>query len=74
MRTLELEWIEADDDGLDPHWLELSPEHRWRTLEELREYAFRWRDAALHTVTPRRMDRRNLHVDLLEFELLESVV
>jgi hypothetical protein len=68
VKTLEIEWIEEDDDGLDPHWLELTPEERFRQLEALRQSAFNFRDAALGTVTPRRMDRRNARLEMLEFE------
>ncbi len=66
MRKLEIEWIEEDDNGLDPHWLELPPEERFRQLEALRQSAFDFRDAVFGTVTPQRMDRRNARLELLE--------
>ena len=66
MKKLQIEWIEEDDDGLDPHWLEYTPEERFRQLEALRQSAFDFRDAALGTVTPRRMDRQNAKIEWLE--------
>jgi hypothetical protein len=66
MKKLQIEWIEEDDDGLDPHWLEYTPEERFRQLEALRQSAFNFRDAALGTVTPRRMDRQNAKIEWIE--------
>jgi hypothetical protein len=57
VRTLKLEWIEEDDDGLDPRWLELSYAERIRRAEELKERGLDLMDAMNGTCTPRRMDR-----------------
>jgi hypothetical protein len=29
MKKLQIEWIEEDDDGLDPHWLEYKLAERF---------------------------------------------
>ena len=57
MRKLELEWIEEDDDGLDPHWLDLPIAERIRIIEELKERGLDFMDALTGTRTPRRVDR-----------------
>lgn len=57
MKTLELEWIEEDDDGLDPNWLTLSFAERVKRIGELRENGLLLLDAFRGTLTPRRMDR-----------------
>lgn len=31
-KTLSLEWIEPDDDGLDLAWLELSEREKWEQI------------------------------------------
>ncbi len=66
MRTLELEWIEEDDDGLDPNWLKLSIAQRLQVMNQLREQALNFRDAALKITTRRRMDRINSKIEWLE--------
>jgi hypothetical protein len=40
--TLKLEWIEPDDDGLDPTWLELPDEEKWEQIRQFmrRGHAF----------------------------------
>ena len=57
MAKIPIEWIEEDDDGLDPHWLELMPAERIRISEELKERGLDFMDAIQGTHTPRRMDR-----------------
>lgn len=66
MKTLGLEWIEEDDDGLDPNWLKLSIAQRLQVMNQLREQALNFRDAALKITTPRRMDRINSKIEWLE--------
>ncbi len=57
MKKLQIEWIEEDDDGLDPRWLEYTPAERIRIAEELKERGLDFMDAIQGTVTPRRVDR-----------------
>ncbi len=66
MQRLEIEWIEEDDDGLDPNWLNLSFTERFQIMYKLREQALNFRDAVLKISTPRRMDRLNPTIDWLE--------
>jgi hypothetical protein len=43
--TLKLEWIEPDDDGLDPTWLELPDEEKWERIKKVNEFAWSFPNA-----------------------------
>ncbi len=57
MKRLSIEWIEEDDDGLDPHWLELPIAERVKRIGELHEQGLRLLDAWRGTTTSRHVDR-----------------
>ena len=57
MKRLQIEWIEEDDDGLDPRWLELTLAERFRIVEELKERGLDFLDAIQGTVTSRGSNR-----------------
>ncbi len=41
----KLEWIEADDDGLDPIWLELPDDIKWERIRAVQEFAWSFPNA-----------------------------
>lgn len=43
--TLKLRWIEADDDGLDPAWLELPDDVKWARIKAVQEFAWSFPNA-----------------------------
>lgn len=57
--------IDDDDDGLDPAWLELPVEERWRQIFALLELSMDFRVLSSHSVSARRVDRT---VNVLDFE------
>jgi hypothetical protein len=54
--TPKLEWIEADDDGLDPTWLDLPDTIKWQRIQAVQEFAWSFPNA-LGITYPSKMDK-----------------
>jgi hypothetical protein len=62
--TLKLKWIEPDDDGLDPAWLELPDEEKWEQIRQFMKRGVAWAERHQGSIPNLSVDKRFHYMDL----------